>query len=233
MRSTGRQRSSRRHANRRISESAPGLTLCRGAANKMAHGSGLMEQTAATEAARAAQQVACSRSRRCAALPCLPSFSSTSSFTSANKLQRPDFLPQFNIGAASVDVFFVHFRLHHGLRLRAPVRAAGRHAHLLPAPRWHASCRCTGSRPRSCSSTSSAALRQLSATRPAARASTYVICLVSVLSPTCRPHGWGVPLLGVGWTLIYEVLLLHAVRFPGDAAAPHGRPDDRGVLRAR
>jgi len=120
----------------------------------------------------------------------------------SNKLRMPDFLPQFNLGAASVDVFFV---ISGFIMVYASERLFGK----------------TGGM-------TTYFLRRIARIVPMYWVATTIL-LVYVLTqydsfagatggaqadyviasylfyPYVRPDGWGAPLLGVGWTLNYEV----------------------------
>jgi peptidoglycan/LPS O-acetylase OafA/YrhL len=120
----------------------------------------------------------------------------------SNKLRMPDFLPQFNIGAASVDVFFV---ISGFIMLYASERLFGQPGGM----RIYFLRRIARIVPMYWAATTILLVYVLlrydsfSAVSGGAQAD-YVIASY-LFFPYVRPDGWGAPLLGVGWTLNYEI----------------------------
>ena len=120
----------------------------------------------------------------------------------SSKLQRPDFLPQFNIGAASVDVFFV---ISGFIMVYASERLFGQAG----AKRLYFLRRLARIVPMYWVATTIMLvyiIRQYGGVANATGGAglDYVICSYLFI-PYGRPHDWGAPILGVGWTLIFEV----------------------------
>lgn len=120
----------------------------------------------------------------------------------SNKLQMPALLPQFNIGAASVDVFFV---ISGFIMVYASERLFGqpggmriyflrRIARIVPMY-WAASTILLVY----------VLLRYDSVSAVAGGAKADYVIASYLFYPYLRPDGWGAPLLGVGWTLNFEV----------------------------
>jgi len=120
----------------------------------------------------------------------------------SGKLQRPDLLPQFSIGAAGIDLFFV---ISGFIMVYATERLFGqpegrriyflrRIARIVPLY-WVATTIMLVY-----------VLRQYGSVENATGGAglTYVICSYLFI-PYGRPNDWGAPLLGVGWTLIFEM----------------------------
>lgn len=120
----------------------------------------------------------------------------------SNKLRMPDFLPQFNIGAASVDVFFV---ISGFIMVYASERLFGQPGGM----RIYFLRRIARIVPMYWAATTILLVYVLvrydnfGAVAGGAQAD-YVIASY-LFYPYVRPDGWGAPLLGVGWTLNYEV----------------------------
>jgi peptidoglycan/LPS O-acetylase OafA/YrhL len=119
----------------------------------------------------------------------------------SNKLRMPDFLPQFNIGAASVDVFFV---ISGFIMVYASERLFGqpggmriyflrRVARIVPMY-WAAT-----------TILATYVVVQYGSLAGAGGAEWDYLVASYLFWPYVRPDGWGTPLLGVGWTLNYEV----------------------------
>jgi len=125
----------------------------------------------------------------------------------ASKLQRPDFLPQFNIGAASVDVFFVisgFIMVYATERLfgqagAMPVYFLRRIARIVPMY-WIATTIMVAYLITHYGSIAASA---------GGAGISYVICSYLFI-PYGRPGGNGIPIHGIGWTLIYEVFFYTA-----------------------
>ena len=120
----------------------------------------------------------------------------------SGKLQRPDFLPQFNIGAASVDVFFV---LSGFIMVYASERLFGQPG----GQRIYFLRRIARIVPMYWVATTIMLIYVIHQYGSVGNATggaglTYVICSYLFI-PYGRPHDWGAPLLGVGWTLIFEI----------------------------
>lgn len=119
----------------------------------------------------------------------------------ANKL-RIDAIPQFNVGAASVDVFFV---ISGFIMVYASERLFGQAG----AMRVYFLRRIARIVPMYWAATTILLIyifvryRDFSSVQGGAEAD-YVIASY-LFYPYVRPDGWGAPLLGVGWTLNYEV----------------------------
>ena len=120
----------------------------------------------------------------------------------SNKLAMPTFLPQFNIGAASVDVFFV---ISGFIMVYASERLFGQPGGM----RVYFLRRVARIVPMYWGATTILLLYVLirhesfAAANGGAQAD-YLIASY-LFYPYVRPDGWGAPFLGVGWTLNYEV----------------------------
>jgi peptidoglycan/LPS O-acetylase OafA/YrhL len=128
----------------------------------------------------------------------------------SNKLGMPGFLPQFNVGAASVDVFFVIsgfimvyaserlFGQPGGMRvyfLRRIARIVPMYWGALTILLAYVLIRYNGV---------TAAAGNAAGPAPSSANVDYVLASY-FFWPYVHADGWGIPLLGVGWTLNYEV----------------------------
>lgn len=119
----------------------------------------------------------------------------------SNKLRMPDFLPQFNIGAASVDVFFV---ISGFIMVYASERLFGQPGGM----RIYFLRRIARIVPMYWAATTILAIYvvvQYGSLAGAGGAEWDYLVASYLFWPYVRPDGWGTPLLGVGWTLNYEV----------------------------
>jgi peptidoglycan/LPS O-acetylase OafA/YrhL len=120
----------------------------------------------------------------------------------SNKLAMPTFLPQFNIGAASVDVFFV---ISGFIMVYASERLFGQPGGM----RVYFLRRIARIVPMYWGATTILLIYVLIRhdSFAAANGGAHADYLIAsyLFYPYVRPDGWGAPFLGVGWTLNYEV----------------------------